>query len=542
MIGLTGLKRVIALVMAVSVGVVALLAVRQLADAVLRSASGADPTTAFNEIAPVPAELLAAVEWLSDPPRDGRTMEPTTRDQITDAWARALAALDRAGRGDAAAPLADYLSGPALDAAQVVATASDRLPTATFHVRQQLRLDFYSDDGSVVAIRVPAAEVVRVLGDPRTGVRVVVSDEVWRFVMVLQDGNWRVDQLELVASNPVDADQSIRHFDADLDGVNAVTVHGGDPTWRQFDRAEAIEDLDAAASLGFDTIRVFIAGPEFGPTDVAAVRELLDLAAEREIGVVPVLFDGSADHSPGRWRVDRSYLVLGAGAIAAHPAIALWDIKNEPDLDDARSGGAVFVDAWLARAIADLRLLDADTPITVGWSEARHAQRVAGSVDVVSFHHFGSAEALADAIEVLVGAAGGRPVLVSEYGVPAWRGFLRGELPGRQAQALAELRAVVDAGPAAGLVWQLRDPSSALEPGLAGGRASVSYGLFRADRIERPAVEVIRTGQSSPIPIGERIRELLPSVAAIGALIAALLGTWSFHRRGRRMDAELIES
>lgn len=197
MIEIVRLKRLVAVGALLVAALVGVLVLRQAGAAVLRAASGADPTSAFNAVPPAPTELRRAISWLPDPARDGREMEPATRAAVTDAYARALAALDRAGRGDHSAPLAEYFSGPALAAALEVADASDRAPTDTRHLRHDLRLDFYSDDGSIVALGVPHVDLERAIGADGAGA-VVTSTERWRLVMLLEDGNWRVQQLEAV--------------------------------------------------------------------------------------------------------------------------------------------------------------------------------------------------------------------------------------------------------------------------------------------------------------------------------------------------------
>lgn len=198
MIDLVRLKRLLAVGVLLVASLVGVVVLRQAGAAVLRAATGADPTAAFNEIPPAPAELRRAIDWLPDPARDGREMEPATRTAVTDAYARALAALDRAGRGDDAAPIADYFSGPANAAAAEIAGAADRAPTETVHRRHDLRLDFYSDDGSIVALGVPRVEITRTIGSDDAAT-VVSSTERWRLVMLLEDGNWRIQQLEVVA-------------------------------------------------------------------------------------------------------------------------------------------------------------------------------------------------------------------------------------------------------------------------------------------------------------------------------------------------------
>ncbi|MEQ8439605.1 MAG: cellulase family glycosylhydrolase [Ilumatobacter fluminis] len=536
MIQVNRAKRLIAAVGLVVVALVGLLVLRQVAGTLLTAASGADPESIFNDTPPAPAEVSEGIRWLPDA-NEGRAMEPATRDDITDAYSRAVAAIDRAGRGDGSAPISDYLSGPALAQAQQMIEGDENVASvATLMIEQELRLDFYSDDGSVVAIGVPFADVVRVIDDDQQRRTVVSTVEERRFVMLLEDGNWRVQQIESVSVEPVAAGDGGVPFDTRLDGVNVTSAASFDPTWRSFDPQIGARELDIAVGYGFDSVRVFVAGPEFGEIDIEAVEQFLDLAANRDLGVVVTLFDGSADHSVTTWADDRRYLDDIVEPIAGHPAIVLWDVKNEPDLDDERSGGAAVVDAWLERAVAGVRAIDETTPITVGWSNAGEAARVADVVDVVSFHHFTTADELREGLATLDEVVD-RPVLVSEYGRPEYVGVIRGAQPAAQAERVAELREAASAAGAGSMVWQLRDPADAVDIGYVATRASMSYGLLRADGTERPVAAVFddEATPRGPTPV-ERLRSLLPLVIVVSIGLSVGGAVWWWVRRGRRPD------
>ena len=530
-------KRSIVALAILMVAVLSVITLRQAGNAVLNSATGADPTSIFNDTPPAPADVLNSLVWLPDA-NDGRVMEPATRKAISDAYARALAAVDRAGRGDEAAPVSDYFSGPALDAVESMVASNRAADTATLYVEQLLRLEFYSDDGSVVSLSVPAAETVRVIDLDDRRRTVVASEEQWRFAMLLEDGNWRVQQIETLESTRIVPEPVPQTLDRRIDGVNALSLQGGDVTWQTFDGVAAADGLEQVADLGLDSVRVFVGGPEFGQIDVDAISTFLDLAAERKIGVVMTLFDGSADHSVDTWRDDANYLDDVVAALAAHPALVMWDLKNEPDLDDERSGGAAVVDAWIERTSALVRRLDASTPITVGWSSADQARRALGAIDIVSFHHFGDAARLRRSLSELDGTVGGRGIVVSEYGRPEWLGRVRGSQPAAQARAVADLRDVLDEQDVSGMVWQLQDVTLAAG---AGSPAEQTYGLLRIDGTERPTAEVIRSGANAvPSPaIVERLRGWLPLaiVAGFGLGVIVLLGE-SIRRRWRRDEPD----
>lgn len=549
MITVRRFKRVAAVGLLVVAAVVGLLVLRQAGRAIVRSATGADPTSIFNDIPPAPAEVRSALHWLPDPERDGRPMEPRTRTAITDAYARALSAIDRAGRGDVDAALGDYLSGPALDAAVATARWAEGDAgggavgvdsVATIHVRQDLRLDFYSDDGSVVAVGVPEAELVRVV-DAVDGRRSVVgTTEHWRFVMLLEDGNWRVQQIEAVDVEPRPEFGPRRALPVLPVGANALAAQGGDRTWASYDPEVAAADLDRLVELGLDSVRVFLAAPELGEIRLDSVTDFLDRAEARDVAVVLTLFDGAADHSVDEWADDGDYLDRVVGRLGDHPALMMWDLKNEPDLDDERSGGPQVVDAWIERTAIAVRQLDTDTPVTVGWSSAVQARRSVASVDVVSFHHFGTADDLRAALDDLGARIGDRQLVVSEFGRPAWLGFVRGEQSRSQALDVAAMLEVLDQADVGHLVWQLRDTDAPIEAGAVAGRASQSYGVYRADGSRRPLADVVVDGADAVAAAGlaERLRSLLPALALLLVLAGTAIGVWRWLFARRNMDGD----
>jgi hypothetical protein len=223
----------------------------------------------------------------------------------------------------------------------------------------------------------------------------------------------------------------------------------------------------------------------------------------------------------------------------------MWDLKNEPDRDDERSGGQLVVDAWLTRIGSLVHELDPTTPVTIGWSNAAEAGRVLGQVDVVSFHHLGESAGLSEELADVTQSAQGRPVVVSEFGFAEFRGFLRGPAPMTQARAVAEMIQASDAASVGWMVWQLRDP---LEPPAAGGnawaqRAELSYGLLDNTGRTRPQADVVinRAATLPQIPLLERVRHYLPYAAPfVLLLVLIVLGKlYGLLRRRRRAKKEV---
>ena len=524
-------------------------AIRQAGQAEVRSTTGADPASAFHEPVRAPVDLLKILRWRPDPERDGRPMEPRTRTFISETYANAWSALDRAGRGDLDAPINEYFSAAALDAAQQAIADGKRIPIAISQLGQELELTFYSDDGAVVAFDVPVADIVRVVGIGAQAV-VVPSIESLKVVMLLEDGNWRIQQMyqsdtrenfALQRADPTLREPKLEQLrSAPLAGANAVTIYNGDPRWGEYDPAVADADLQRALDLRLNSVRVFIAGGTLPNGALDNIVDFLDRAEDKGIRVVVTLLDGVADHTPSLWPNDYGSVRTVVGRLAGHPALAMWDLKNEPDRDDERSGGQLIVDAWLSRIGSLVHELDPTTPVTIGWAKASAAGRVLSQVDVVSFHHLGDAAGLAEQLTTVKSLAGTRPLVVSEFGFAEFRGFLRGSAPMTQARAVGEMIRASDAASASWMVWLLRDP---VEPPARAGnawalRAELSYGLLDNAGHARPQADVVTTRAATlpAIPVVERLRHYLPvATPFVVLLVLILLGRLYgvVRRRGR---------
>lgn len=235
-------------------------------------------------------------------------------------------------------------------------------------------------------------------------------------------------------------------------GVDVHTTAWGDYTILGDEDAVAAE-LSTLASHGARAIRWWVLGdgraaPDFAVDGtplaldeeaLANVGALLDLADEAGLTVMPVLLDfgwcaaeqevsgvrlgGHADvfADPEKRRALVSDVVVPlAAAFAEHPAVAAWDLVNEPEWAfDGESYGlgdhcaAADVVAYVNEATPAIAEV-APQPTTVGsasyawmgqyWTDT--------SVDVLQFHDYW--EAL-DSLDAEVPGRAGRPVVLGEF-------------------------------------------------------------------------------------------------------------------------------
>lgn len=178
-------------------------------------------------------------------------------------------------------------------------------------------------------------------------------------------------------------------------------------TWWRYDRRGVERDLDFAARLGLDLLRVFCSY-EFwreqaeddveGNAHLARLSHLLDAAAARGIAVLPVLFEPIGDeptranlrnrdpetsfavHSPSHRAVirprnwsgyvgsPRHFATRVATHLRGHPAVAAVEAMNEPGTPaEAPRRHAFVVDVLRA-----VREADPDRRLTVGSRLAEH--------------------------------------------------------------------------------------------------------------------------------------------------------------------------
>lgn len=152
-----------------------------------RTGSGADPASAFSEIPLVPEQLSELVTWGPDPTLD-RPVEPDTRRFVESAWVRGWAGVDAAQRSGDRSEVTARFVGPLVD--QVAQTARPSAPAALTQHGHELEVVFYSLDGSVMALSATSEIERQLLGGPS-----LRSTEQYQVVMLLSDGNWRIQHL-----------------------------------------------------------------------------------------------------------------------------------------------------------------------------------------------------------------------------------------------------------------------------------------------------------------------------------------------------------
>lgn len=550
---------------------------------------GADPASALNIVPNVPPDLQVALSWLPDDADTGRQMEPLTRTQIESAYLRAWFQWNISYLRGAPYGLETYFVGPALAAADeaVLAARQQGFSLVQTDLTHQLQLHFYAADGSIVSLTAHDVLVAQLIRDA-AGAPIFsgVTQADYDVVMMLEDGNWRVRHWVRRQAVPLAAATQAAEVPADfvrvaggqlLVGKRPFPIRGVNyypqatpwlAFWPAYDPAIIEQDLARIASLGLNTVRIFVPYPLPEPAPPADglpaanvnsealfrqnLADFLDRAESHHLKVIVTLFDFRTDYQILLWpNADRALAAI-VPYFADHPAILAWDLKNEPDLDQP-GNTPEMVNAWLEYIAWQVRRQDPNHLITIGWSQSEAAAQLAEVVDFVSFHAYGAPADLPEKYAQLRTAVSHKPIVLTEFGLSTWNSsfFPGGHTENEQAVYYAAMRQALAETDAAGYIaWTLYDFAGV--PSNVAGRApwrtgpQKYLGILHADGTAKPAALLV--GETSDWGVKRPFflaRFLKPFWRTMWIVLGACLlcGVWLARRkRAPKPDAPPADS
>ncbi len=228
-----------------------------------------------------------------------------------------------------------------------------------------------------------------------------------------------------------------------------------------FDISTIERELGWAADIGMNTVRIYLHDLLFAeePKDfLGRIEKVFSLAASKDIGVIPVLFDGVWNpkpqlgrqpepkpflhnsmwvQSPGsdifydrsRWPELRNYVFEVLSFFKDDERVIAWDLFNEPDQVDvvtlklgSRDEKITTATELVSTVFGWAREVGVTQPLTVGvWEYAKDGQVAMNSLnqlivdqsDIISFHCYEPRNKLTAVIDAL--ATHGRPLLCTEW-------------------------------------------------------------------------------------------------------------------------------
>ncbi len=182
---------------------------------------------------------------------------------------------------------------------------------------------------------------------------------------------------------------------ANIRGVNYCASAGHHlEHWLNYDPKETERNLDYAKRINVNQVRVFLSYAGYQTNREAFRRNLQHLARAcqaRGIGLMPVVsYKAEMFNEAAPYPQSRAWATELISTIGHEPALAFWDVFNEPDFPPNATNKAVRI--AYARVMANIfRELDTRrprTPITIGFTFEKTMEENADAVDVMSFHDY----------------------------------------------------------------------------------------------------------------------------------------------------------
>lgn len=354
-------------------------------------------------------------------------------------------------------------------------------------------------------------------------------------------------------------------------GVNYWPRHKAMYWWSDFDPAEVADDFAVIRAMGLSLVRIFLLWDDWQPAPdrvhrpaLDNLRRVCDLAADRGLSLDVTFFTGhmsgpnwvpgwllapGTSMPPGVRQVvsggrvvDCGYrnpfvdpvareaaerlLRAVVGELRDHPALALWNLGNEPDLF-ARPPHAAAGREWVRRMAGVIRSLDSHHPVTCGLHMASlvednglRVHEVFRELDLATMHAYPMfadwARGPLDPDFVpftcaLTSALCGKPTLMEEFGgcteAPGrpsctweWTGFgqQRRQFMASEEDLAAYVEQVlvrlVEVGATGAVLWCYADYVSELvdRPPCDESRHERWFGLVRPDGSWKPHASVVQ--------------------------------------------------
>ena len=228
---------------------------------------------------------------------------------------------------------------------------------------------------------------------------------------------------------------------------------------------KAIEgELSLAASLGFNTVRIFLHDLLWTDPDglLDRLEQFLSIADRHNLSSMPVFFEGvwnnyaqlgpqpdpipgvhnsqwvqspsaKAAVDPAQWQRLEDYVSGVLDRFADDERVLMWDVYNEPGNEGMITNALPLLDAafrWARSIGVDQPLTSAIWEITSSFHELNRYQLL--SSDIITFHHYLDVkhlEWLISSLRLL-----GRPMICTEYMARSYGSTFRSHLPAFQAE------------------------------------------------------------------------------------------------------------
>jgi len=408
-------------------------------------------------------EAQPFIKWLKDDDNIEGSINPYIRNEIQDAYARAMRSLDLSQHLDQDVALKEHFTLPILTKIHSSLDTNHLLDFQRVHLTHNLRLHFLSLDKTVVSFTDEQSRIKKKIeGDH------IDELNAYHVNMTFVDGRWRIDALEKTKPTKYLPDYKKATIQNEWAGNRGVNYYPKKTPWRAFwteyDEEIIEADFKIIKDLNFATIRFFIPFEIFGGGNVKTefldkLDHFLATAEKYKVDLVPTLFDFPIGYELDKYPIYDRHLETILTRYNDAECIAYWDLKNEADLDFEHLGKEATME-WLSFIIERAKVYTSK-PITLGWSDWIYADLFCSSLDIQSFHYY---KEITDIEEAIISAKVNcdKPIVVSEFGMSTYSGIWPGgHSEPEQKNFITKVNEILDEQEVSGIVWCLYDYENA---------------------------------------------------------------------------------
>lgn len=403
------------------------------------------------------------VSWVKDDPNIEGEINPYIRMDIQEAYTQAIRALNLSQSLDKNVALREHFTVDLRDKIIRNLDTLNKIAYTRVNLTHTLRLHFLSLDKSVVSF----TDINSLVKKNIYG-HYIDSTEAYNVNMTLVDGRWRIDALENTTAVPDKVVTRSAVVTQELFTESGINYYPSATPWKKFwteyNQDTINRDLHLIKKLGFRNVRFFIPFETFGGgvIDLSMIKKLdhlIETATSYKLNLIPTLFDFPIGYELDKYPMYDRQLEFLLKRYNSEDAIALWDLKNEPNLDFEHLGKKETME-WLSFIISRARVYT-DKPITLGWSDYVFADLFCDRLDVISFHFYKDISLLEKANNTVINNCN-KPILISEYGMSTYSGIWPGGYSEHEQNLYhQELISHLKSDKIGGLAWCLYDYDTA---------------------------------------------------------------------------------
>ncbi len=361
---------------------------------------------------------------------EGIILDEYTRQEIQDAYTSAWYVMNQSIAAGKDLGLSDRFSVQMIEKIGKYLSSNKPL-VERVDLNHNIKVHLFSYDRQIVSFTDSKVSIIKRLKETRSMNEQMIYDTLsFDIVMGLEDGYWKVFELLQLKSNPVDSfkDEEAKNIiPENLKGVNYYpSANPWLNFWRNYNPEVVKKDIALIKHYKFNHLRIFIPYAIFGKGTlnkkmIAKLDSFLHICDENKLGVTLTLFDFPESYRLAYYPSTRKHLIQLLDRYKNHPAVLVWDFKNEPDLDFKHYNQSIVLD-WLDFILKVSEEYAPEIITTIGWSDPIYSHHFADELDIVSYHMYGDINKQRSHLRQLKEKIGNdKLIYISEFGTTSFQ-------------------------------------------------------------------------------------------------------------------------